>query len=71
MLKCSELIKELASHINYHGDTEVELGMSTDNGDWQFELSQNQIGTWDKENKKYFEITLEIEDIKKFKKIIK
>lgn len=73
MLKCSELIERLANVISVCGDIEVKTGIITENGDWQFDLNQSLVGIWDKKNNggKYFEISIEPENVKEFKKIIK
>jgi hypothetical protein len=66
------LIESLASVIAAYGDLEVKTGIITENGDWQFELNQSLIGIWDKKNGgKYFEISIEPENVKEFKKMIK
>lgn len=74
MLKCSELIEALANTITSYGDIEVKTGIITENGDWQYNLNQNLIGVWDSKShdrSKYFEISLEIENVKEFKKQVK
>jgi hypothetical protein len=73
-MKCSQLISDLAEAIKLYGDIEVKLGIVTNNGDWQFELNNNDIGVWDGKDdkaKRHFELTLGVEDVKEFKKLIK
>lgn len=75
MIKCSELIVSLAQTIKEYGDVEVKLGILTENGDWQYSLDNAHIGIWDgnanKNPYKYYEVTLEIKNVKEFKKEIK
>ena len=68
--KASEVIEELAKLISKYGDLDVKLCLMSDNDDLEMGLDSIEIYLVDGKAKK-IELVGEIDDVKKFKQMIK
>lgn len=70
-MKCSKLIREVADIMTYAGDIDIKLGLVTENTDLWFDLTSNDISHWNLNKENFIGISIDINDVKEFKKNLK
>ena len=70
-MRCSQLIREIADIMTYAGDIDIKLGLLTENNDLWFDLTSNDVGHWNLSEENFVGVSIDINDVREFKKNLK